>query len=194
MPEIKLSLKTHAASWTGCKKCHLCEGRKQVVIGRGTLPCDVLFIGEAPGESEDVVGKPFVGPAGKLLDHIIVTALGPLRTYAITNLVGCIPRDPESRDKAIEPDDEYIKACAPKLREFYALARPKIVVRVGKLAQTWVDPVYKHSSIRELGGAAVADIVHPAAILRANITARGIMVQRAIVTIKTAIDSLPAGG
>lgn len=66
----------HVADWRACTGCTLSERRNRVVLFRGSVPCDVLFVGEAPGESEDVVGTPFVGPAGKFLDGMILEAFG----------------------------------------------------------------------------------------------------------------------
>lgn len=68
----------HVENWSDCRACELHLGRRNVVLARGALPCDVLFVGEAPGKSEDTVGAPFVGPAGQLLDTIVAGALGSL--------------------------------------------------------------------------------------------------------------------
>ncbi len=62
--------------WKGCKRCPLYKTRRKIVHCRGSLPCDIFFLGEAPGDSEDLLGKPFVGPAGKLLDRIIAKGNG----------------------------------------------------------------------------------------------------------------------
>lgn len=177
----------HVEKWKkGCgSEC--CGKAKNVVYGRGTLPCDMLFIGEAPGESEDVVGRPFVGPAGKLLDKMIGQALGGTVTFAITNMVGCIPRDDDG-NKAVEPGDDQIKACGPRLLDFISLAKPKVIVCVGKVAAEWTDPAYKHSV--KVGGVARVEITHPAAILRANVVQRGLMIQRNVVILRNAVEDL----
>ena len=170
----------HQKKWLGCTRCPLHEGRCKVVLCRGPLPCDVLFVGEAPGASEDVLGTPFEGPAGHLLDSIIDEALMPRRLdvpirVAFTNLVGCIPkRDGEK----FEPEPSHIKACAPRLRELLAMAKPKLVVAVGTLSAKWVDWQVK------------IEIVHPAAILRANVAQRGLMIQRCVVRLANAVESL----
>jgi hypothetical protein len=106
----------------GCGS-NLCPLARKVVLARGTLPCDVLFIGEGPGVSEDVTGRPFVGPAGSLLDHIVNTALAPegtpTCTVAFTNLVGCMPHaDPDSGATFREPTPDEIKTCKPRLEDF----------------------------------------------------------------------------
>jgi uracil-DNA glycosylase family 4 len=175
----------------------LCAGARKVVLARGCVPCDVLFIGEAPGESENVIGQPFVGPAGHLLDHIVERALAwegeaaesskdQVFHYRIAfcNVVGCIPRDEEG-GKVADPAPADVKACAPRLREFVELANPSLIVCVGAVARKWLDPKSKGRVAlhREIP---MTDISHPAYILRANIAQRTLLVQRAIVTIATA--------
>ena len=187
---IQLSpYKKHVERWKDCQECTLCHGRSKVIIARGQVPCDVLFIGEAPGVSENVLGKPFVGPAGQLLDRIIFKAfkgIDKLLTYALTNLVGCIPLD-ETGNKAGQPDDAEIMACAPRLQEFYALCKPRLVVCVGQLAEVWIDFVIPSRQEDEVP---VIHIAHPAYIIRANYAQQGLMEQRCVVQISTALEDL----
>lgn len=149
--------KSHCKKWDNCKKCSLHETRKKVVHARGILPCDILFIGEAPGESENLLGKPFVGPAGKLLDKIIeeVKELseGKKFTTAYTNIVGCIPI--EDGKKIHEPTKQSIQSCKNKLQELINIFSPKKIVAVGKTAAKNIPP-----SLVSL------NIVHPSALLR----------------------------
>ncbi len=111
-----MNLQDHIHNWEACNLCNLCTQRKQVVIGRGVVPCDVFFIGEAPGASENVLGKAFVGPAGHLLDRQIEQAGGGAYKQGFTNLVGCIPLG-EDGSKTSEPPEESILACAPRVLE-----------------------------------------------------------------------------
>jgi len=175
----------------------ICETSHRVVLCRGTIPCDILFIGEAPGESEDTIGKPFIGPAGKLLDQIIQEAMKTTIdrgfTHAFTNLVGCIPRDDDG-GKATEPTPVEIIQCSRRLEEFVELCNPKLIVCVGKLSENWIQPTTmgvktKKHIIRSYSGKTVA-LTHPAAILRANIAQKGLMIQRNIVNLQTAIEEL----
>src|SRR4051812_28157858 len=95
----------HVQRWKDCQRCPLGQQRGRICLTRackagdqpgaygGRLPCDVLFIGEAPGSSEDALGLPFVGPAGDLLDQIKQRALPPETSCAFTNLVACYPRE-----------------------------------------------------------------------------------------------------
>lgn len=175
----------HVERWSSCTLCDLHKGRQTVVISRGRVPCDVLFIGEAPGESENVIGKPFVGPAGKLLDRIIASGLPKELTYALTNLVACVPHDEEGQ-KTTEPPDESIEACAPRLIEFARIANPRAIVCVGKLAATYLEPGYKHTINLGLSrDLPVIRIAHPASILRANEVQRSMAMRRCVVQLRT---------
>lgn len=165
-----------------------------MVLARGTVPCTILLIGEAPGESENAIGKPFCGPAGKLLDSIIENASSNCNaayTYALTNLVACIPYDDDGLKATVPPSDS-IKACSVRLQEFVTIARPKLIVCVGQVARDWVDPKKKDCVLPLLAenGIKTIDIMHPAAILRANMVQRGLMVQRAVAVLSTAIEEL----
>lgn len=177
----------HVAKWSACTGCTLHETRRSVVISRGHVPCDIVFIGEAPGESEDVLGRPFCGPAGKLLDSIIEQAMTvttkPLR-WAFTNVVCCIPR--EDGRKASAPMSGEITACSGRLKEFVRIAAPRLIVCVGALARDWVpqfiDPTEE--------GLEMSEVMHPAAILRANVAQRDLLIRRAVVALANAIKEL----
>ena len=171
----------HKKKWSDCKDCELCKTRNKVVLARGKIPCDVLFIGEAPGASEDVIGRPFVGPAGHLLDRIVSQAVGESVSCLFTNLVACIPKG-EDGNKLTEPEQKHIEACHGRLAEIVKLANPIVTVIVGKLAGKWVP---KHFGRDDLGE--VVEIVHPAAILRADVTQQGLLFQRAVVCVRDAV-------
>ena len=202
--------------WKNCTKCELHEKRSKVVVARGTVPCKVLFVGEAPGESENVVGKPFVGPSGRLLDLIIKRSIecstlckecGKLQyvtpsgivcsnghgganemalTYALTNIVCCIPRDEEG-SKVSEPPEECIEACSERLIEFVDICKPRLIVAVGKLAEDYIRPGYNWS-IKLTKKIPTVAIAHPASILRANVANQGLAIQRCVVTITDALE------
>ena len=176
----------HVAKWKGCELCRLCETRTQVVLGRGKMPCDVLFIGESPGDSEDALGIPFVpgAPAGRLLAHIVANAVPEGVRVAFTNLVGCIPLDGGSKR---EPDDEEIRSCRPRLEEAIKLFRPRLVISVGKPATEWMEQGMR-DSIRLPDGVKQASIAHPAGILRLPVVQQGLAIQRAIVTVENAVE------
>lgn len=192
----------HVRAWSGGCGSEHCGPALRRVLARGSVPCDVLFIGEAPGEAENVIGQPFVGPAGKLLDQIVERASrgvqvddgsghdGRRLRFAYTNVVCCIPRNPESGKKWEEPDDDQVESCRPRLEEFINdVARPRLVVAVGQLASVWLTRGYKHS-IRLPEGAKLIHIIHPAAILRDNEANRWFKAQRAQVVLSNALEEL----
>jgi len=156
------------------------------VLGRGRIPAPILFIGEGPGVSEDTLGLPFVGPAGKLLDGIIEEATdpwdGPIPSYFITNLVACMPTDEEG-NKVHTPPPFAIKKCVPRLEEVFALVRPQIVIMVGSLSEKWVPKHFGYKDAKEFIG-----IVHPAWILRAQEPQRSFAYQQSVVRVRDAFE------
>ena len=109
-----------------CQDCVLCEQRRQVVFGEGSLDARVVFIGEAPGRAEDIEGRPFVGPDGALLTEIIEKGMRLSRDEVyLTGIVKCRP--PGSRDL----HEQEIAACLPYLREQLAIIKPEAIVAVG---------------------------------------------------------------
>ena len=151
-----------------CTKCPLCKTRKQVVLFRGYLPCDVLFVGEAPGPSEDHDGYPFVGPAGEKLNALLALAwqdAAPLpsspeeeppafhpASAGFTNVVACMPRNPPEWEWSEDlqrnvplstgtirpPTKEEAAACAPRLHELICMAAPKLIVTLGQEAKRFL--------------------------------------------------------
>ncbi len=172
----------HVARWRDCTACPLHTQRSNIVLARGTVPCDVLFIGEAPGASEDALGLPFKGPAGGVLDQIIERALPPAVTYAMTNLVACYPRDAKMRGDN-EPEHVEILACRPRLEEFIALASPRLIVCVGSLSTGYV---------REDGETPIVSIIHPAATFppRMARAQAGEALRRATVVLRNAVEDM----
>ncbi len=171
----------HVEEWQDCQRCPLAQQRSRVCLARGTLPADVVFIGEAPGISEDTLGLPFVGPAGLLLDKIIERALLPGMTHVMTNLVACFPREAKSRGDN-EPERGEILECRPRLVEFVNIAQPRLIVFVGKLAKTYARLSVTMPSV---------DIYHPSFILSKMPQAQQHMeVQKSIVIIRNALEDL----
>ena len=148
-----------------CNRCQLSCTRTNVVIGRGCRSGDIMFIGEGPGEQEDLQGKPFVGPAGQLLDKMIEAAGLSQEDVYIANIVKCRP--PRNRD----PKEEEQAACMNYLRYQTALVRPKIIVCLGRIAaQAIIDKNYKitkqHGQWIEKKGILITATYHPSALLR----------------------------
>ncbi len=148
-----------------CTRCELCKTRKHVVFGVGGRNADIMFIGEGPGEQEDLQGEPFVGPAGKLLDDMLsIIDLDRSNCY-IANIVKCRP--PRNRD----PLEEEQTACIDFLRNQVALVRPKIIVCLGRIAaKRLIDPEYRitreHGTWICRNGIWMTAIFHPSALLR----------------------------
>lgn len=148
-----------------CTRCGLCETRHQVVFGIGKRDASILFVGEGPGEQEDLKGEPFVGPAGKLLDDMLsIIDLNRENCY-ITNIVKCRP--PGNRD----PLETEQNACIGFLRNQTALIRPKILVCLGRIAaKRLIRQDYRisseHGQWEERGGIWMTAIYHPSALLR----------------------------
>ena len=148
-----------------CNNCKLCQGRTNVVFGVGPKDADIMFVGEGPGEQEDLQGEPFVGAAGKLLDDMMsIIDLNRNNSY-IANIVKCRP--PRNRD----PEDDEQNACIGYLRNQVALIRPKIIICLGRVAaKRLIDPEYRIT--REHGqwicnnGVWMTAIYHPSALLR----------------------------
>jgi uracil-DNA glycosylase len=176
----------HKQRWLDCQECDLCSTRKHVVLLKGSIPSKVLFLGEAPGESEDVLGQPFVGPAGKLLDTIISEATDiPPNKFAYSNLICCIPRD-EVGIKTTSPPKYAIEACSDRLRECVQLVQPKLVVWVGDEAKKYGPKILaKHSPAFK-----TVHIVHPGAIIRMPVASQGLAIKRSIVTLRTALEGI----
>ena len=148
-----------------CTRCGLCETRHNVVFGVGNRQADVMFVGEGPGEQEDLQGEPFVGAAGHLLDDMMsIIDLNRKNCY-IANIVKCRP--PRNRDPLETEQD----ACIDYLRNQVALIRPKIIVCLGRVAaKRLIDPEYRitrqHGTWVEKGGIWMTAIYHPSALLR----------------------------
>lgn len=148
-----------------CTKCGLCETRNNVVFGVGPRDADVMFIGEGPGEQEDLKGEPFVGAAGMLLDDMLsIIDLSRENCY-IANIVKCRP--PRNRDPLETEQD----ACIGYLRNQVALIQPKIIVCLGRIAAVRIiRPDFRitreHGRWVEKNGVWMSAIYHPSALLR----------------------------
>ena len=149
-----------------CEKCELCQTRTNVVVGVGNPNAEVMFIGEGPGENEDLQGEPFVGRAGKLLDKMLdAVDLDRYTNIYIANIVKCRP--PKNRD----PKPEEQEQCIDWLRAQVRLIRPKVIVCLGRIAAAKIiKPDIKitkeHGMWFEKGGILMMPMLHPAAVLR----------------------------
>lgn len=148
-----------------CRACQLCDGRQQVVPGDGNPDADVVFIGEAPGQQEDMQGLPFVGPAGQLLNKMIA-AMGLKRADVhILNIIKCRP--PGNRT----PVTSEIAACRPHLVKQLEVIEPKVIITLGAPAVQGLLDVTDAMGLlrgrwREYLGIRVLPTYHPAYLLR----------------------------
>ena len=149
-----------------CEKCELCQTRTHVVFGMGNPQSDILFIGEGPGENEDLEGLPFVGRSGQLLDKMLAAIdLDRNKNIYIANIVKCRP--PKNRDPLLEEQE----ACIDWLRNQVMIMRPKIIVCLGRIAaMKLIKPDMKitkeHGIFFEKNGVLMMATLHPAALLR----------------------------
>lgn len=149
-----------------CNKCKLSETRTNLVFGVGNPHADILFIGEGPGENEDLQGQPFVGRSGRLLDKMLAEiGLSRDENIYIANIVKCRP--PQNRD----PSPAEQSVCIEWLNEQIKFIQPKIVVCLGRIAsQVFIDKKFsvtkEHGRFIEREGYYLMGTFHPAALLR----------------------------
>jgi DNA polymerase len=155
-----------AAAVAACRRCRLCEARKQAVLGVGDRNAEWLFVGEGPGAEEDQRGEPFVGQAGKLLDNMLAS-IGLTRgsNVYIANVVKCRP--PENRTPA--PDE--VATCRPYLERQIELLKPRLIVALGRpaaqtLLQTEVKIAAARGRLHDYRGIPLIVTYHPAYLLR----------------------------
>ena len=153
------------AACEACENCELCKTRTNCVFGVGNKNADILFVGEAPGEQEDLSGTPFVGRAGQLLDKFLYAIDIKREDVYIANILKCRP--PKNRDPKPEEED----ACIGFLREQVALINPKVIVCLGRIsAMRLIKPDFKitqeHGQWFKKGNYLMTAVYHPAAVLR----------------------------
>lgn len=149
----------------GCELCALRAGCTQTVFGTGDLHADWLFVGEAPGEQEDATGEPFVGPAGLLLNNMLLAIRLKRSEVYITNVIKCRP--PEDR----HPHVGEVAACQPYLKRQIALVKPRVIVALGKTAvsallESDATIASLRGTVHDYKGIPLIVTYHPAYLLR----------------------------
>ena len=152
-------------SCAACEKCALHKTRGNIVVGKGSQNAKILLVGEAPGESEDMQGVPFVGKAGKLLDKYLFNFDFTLENIYITNILKCRP--PKNRDPGPSEQD----CCIEYLRIQTKLLEPKIIICLGRIAALRIiKPDFRitseHGKWFKKGEIFMTAIYHPSALLR----------------------------
>ena len=157
------SLEKIAADVRGCPLCKLSRSRKNAVPGEGQLSAKIMFIGEAPGRSEDEKGRPFVGTAGRILDELLKKAGIERSEVFITNIVKCRP--PNNR----VPKEDELTACRPYLDRQIALIKPKVICILGRTAYSSLlggsSITANRGKIVERAGQKYFLTFHPAAVI-----------------------------
>ncbi|MBI2863731.1 MAG: uracil-DNA glycosylase [Chloroflexi bacterium] len=148
---------------SGCSACGLARQRKRVVPGEGAENAKIVFIGEAPGQQEDIQGRPFVGPAGQFLDELLVSAGLRRSEVYICNVIKCRP--PQNRD----PLPSEIQACESWLNLQLELVKPRMVVTLGRYSMAKYFPQQSiskiHGRVKRQDGILYFPMYHPAAAL-----------------------------
>ncbi len=183
-----------------CKACHLWKNATQTVFGEGKSTSPVMFIGEQPGDKEDLSGHPFVGPAGVLLDEALLEAGIDRTKVYVTNVVKHFKWEPRGKRRIHKkPNGAEIAACRPWLEAEIAVVKPRAIVCLGSTAaQSVISPKFRvsvqrapfvESSLAPL----VTATVHPSSILRAPTgQARREEMQRFIADLKTIWKAISA--
>ena len=171
------------AAVAGCRACSLCETRRQTVFGVGHARAHCMVVGEAPGETEDERGEPFVGESGQLLDRMLraiglsrlpadqaepadqATAADPARQVYIANALKCRP--PRNRN----PTPQELATCQPYLERQVALVQPRLIIAMGRFAVQSLlgsdQPIGKlRGQVHQWRGVPLVVTYHPAYLLR----------------------------
>jgi DNA polymerase len=166
VPLRRLTLPTIREELGECTRCKLSSGRKNIVFGVGDPNAALVFIGEAPGSSEDQQGEPFVGDAGQLLTKMIVAMGWARKDVYIANILKCRP--PGNRN----PEADEIEACEPFLIQQLEAIRPRMIVALGKFAAQFLTgkttaPIGAlRGTFHQYKGISVMPTYHPAYLLR----------------------------
>jgi uracil-DNA glycosylase len=159
----------------GCTACPLFANATQTVFGEGPGPAPLMLVGETPGDQEDLAGRPFVGPAGKLLDRCLAEAGIDRDTVYVTNVVKHFKWEPRGKRRIHKkPNSLEIRACKPWLEAEIEQVRPKVLVCLGATAaQAILGPKFRVSEARgqwvsSAWASRVLATFHPSALLRAQ--------------------------
>ncbi|MCA1825889.1 MAG: UdgX family uracil-DNA binding protein [Myxococcales bacterium] len=169
----RLSLTTLRSAAAGCTACDLYKTGTQTVFGEGLETARAIFLGEQPGDSEDRAGRPFVGPAGKLLDRALEQAGIDRKLVYVTNVVKHFKWTPRGKRRLHEkPNAREIGACRPWLEAELRLLRPEVLVCLGATAaQALLGKSFRVTKMRgqilRQADYAIMATVHPSSILRA---------------------------
>lgn len=186
--------KTLVQDANGCTSCVLSEGRRNVVFGDGARDARLVIIGDAPGRTEDLLGKPFVGAAGNLLDNVLIDVGIDRSSVYVTSLVKCHP-------SAASPGREEVQTCMGlHLLEELAHVRPEVIVSLGPVTTSVLlnrpAPLDRVAGFRFeiLDGVTLIPTEHPATVIKGKHGAVATL-RRDLMTARAVLDGrLPAAG
>lgn len=162
MIDVNEAYGLHQKKWKNCHDCTIGRWAFKHCFGNGSLSAKFVFIGEGPGASEDALGMPFVGPAGKLLVKAVCMAGFVPDECFLTNLVACRPTDVQNGPNRV-PSSREVANCSSRLEEVVKIIKPKHIIAVGS-----VPAGYLLGRVGQFGGlqAVYSKIKHPAWVLR----------------------------
>ena len=196
IPE-QLTIEALREAAAGCKACELWEKGTQTVFGEGGKNPRLMLVGEQPGDREDVEGRPFVGPAGRILDEALDAAGIRRADVYLTNAVKHFRWERRGKRRLhMKPSQVHVRACRPWLQAELETVRPRLMILLGATAaQSVMGTAFKVTQQRgkvlasPLGGVPVLATVHPSSILRApDDEARREAMAGLIADLKTAAD------
>lgn len=154
------------AEWSKCRLCPLHATRQHVVIARGSLPCDVLILGQAPGKDDDREGLPFSGRSGRLLISLLNEMLEEHDfTYCFAHTIGCVPWHCGDEEKYRAPTQAEEKHCVPRLASVIELARPRGIVTLGKDVESYLAAQMKSLVLQTTMPQLICNVATPTEIL-----------------------------
>lgn len=182
---LAAKVSAHCENWAGCQRCGLCHTATNHVIGTGTLPCDILWIGEAPNNADNDSGLPFSGKTGRVLQYLIEHTKTRLRrsskitwnyTSAITHLLACLPTDGKASTHFQgrvyrTPKPAEIDTCSPRLQQFVQFANPKGIIFIGVTAARFGKPLVEvtlNTIFSKENWPLIHEIEHPSFINRSG--------------------------
>lgn len=206
LPKPVANLERHHFRWEHCTACPLCKLRHRTAlfrrIGKSIIDddyfrCDILLVGEAPGEIEDARGLPFVGPAGQKLVEIVKPVLKEYPkhvrpTVGLSNILACWPL-PLENGKNRKPTKIEATACQPRLEELIVSVRPKLIVCVGHTAVSLFPRGYNRAAMVFPSVELITTIVHPAWILRQPTAKQPTETAICRLNLKTVVNSVFEG-
>ncbi len=203
---VKITLPQLREAAAGCKGCDLYKIGTQTVFGEGPRDARVMFVGEQPGDQEDLAGKPFVGPSGAMLDSILEKVGIDRSEVYVTNAVKHFKWEPRGKRRIhSKPSARQVAACKPWLKAEVEVIRPDVIVALGATAaQSMLGPSFKVTRQRGKAlrkttwGPCVIATVHPSSLLRApDEAARHEAIaafERDLRAVKKEMDSLKGAG